>query len=415
MADRSFEALAHRAFARESRHNELRISQLRLVCFLATTLITTIMWFVGGRGLGDVLAMIGAVAVAAALWFVVSRFYRPWMRFLLPGFDAAVIWYLLDRRIAAEGLTPGTSASAIATLALLSASGGFRFDRKTAAWTTALALFCSLLLVGRGFGTSLPFVYAGLLGVGLLSMWQADSIRRVIQGEQGRALLTRMLPKSVVDQMYTDPKGLATRPNSANVSVVVTDLRGFTAISEELGPERTVEVLNELHGTLASIVNKHGGIVDKFMGDGMLAVFGAPKPLRAHAVRAVAAAMEMRSAVFELNLLHPERAPLRIGIGVHSGPVVSGIIGGGSKFEFTVIGDTVNIASRLESMTKELGVEVLISSETAQASGAGPFVDKGAMPIRGRAKPMNVCAPATSLRLPEMEEIENEVSNITAR
>ena len=133
-----------------------------------------------------------------------------------------------------------------------------------------------------------------------------------------------------------------------------------------------------------------GGVVDKFMGDGMLAVFGALDPAPDHARRALSAVRRIRSAVEELNRGLPEERRLRIGVGVHSGTMVAGCLGGGSRLEFTVIGDAVNTTSRLESLTKEKGVDVLISEETARRAPDEGLVDLGVVAVRGRQQGLHV-------------------------
>ena len=135
-----------------------------------------------------------------------------------------------------------------------------------------------------------------------------------------------------------------------------------------MSPAEAFALLNEVQGAFARAVKDHGGTVDKFLGDGMLAVFGAPEPMKNHASRAVEAVVAIRRFMVEHNL-HREKdglPPLRIGVAVHSGPVVAGCLGSGARLEFTIIGDTVNTASRLEGATKDLKTDVLISGETAR-------------------------------------------------
>jgi adenylate cyclase len=185
-----------------------------------------------------------------------------------------------------------------------------------------------------------------------------------------------------------------TEPRALDATVLVSDLRGFTTMSEELPPADVFELLNEIQGAFARAVRNEGGIVDKFLGDGMLAVFGAPEPVDDHALRAVEAAIGMRRELETVNAKRAKRgqADLRMGIGIHSGPVVAGCLGSGARLEFTVIGDTVNTASRIESLTKEHQVEVLVSEATyeriAEQSGTGElaiFRRVGEVAVRGRA------------------------------
>jgi adenylate cyclase len=155
---------------------------------------------------------------------------------------------------------------------------------------------------------------------------------------------------------------------SIEVTILFTDIRSFTTISEKMDPQNLVGLLNDYFSEMVGIVMDEGGVVDKYIGDAIMAVFGAPVRKPDDAVNAVRAAVKMRRALQELNRKLAERGvpTLRTGIGIHTGEVVAGNIGSERRMEYTVIGDAVNLASRLESSTKDLGVNVLISEDTYQ-------------------------------------------------
>ncbi len=153
---------------------------------------------------------------------------------------------------------------------------------------------------------------------------------------------------------------------SLEVTILFTDIRSFTTISEKMDPQQLVALLNEYFTEMVGIVMQEGGVVDKYIGDCIMAVFGAPVPKKGDAANAVRAAVKMRRALAHLNARLTARGlpALRTGIGIHTGEVVAGNIGCEKRMEYTVIGDAVNLASRLETSTKELGVDVLISEDT---------------------------------------------------
>jgi adenylate cyclase len=168
------------------------------------------------------------------------------------------------------------------------------------------------------------------------------------------------------------------------------DIRGFTAAARKRTPPEVVERLNGAFAVLVEIVDRHGGIINKFLGDGFLALFGAPfdDPDAAH--RSALAAREMLAAMAIESEGHPW--PLRIGIGLHVGDVVAGNVGSPRRKEYTVIGDTVNFAARLEALNKDYGSQFLISDavHAALGSDAADAVSLGQVEVRGYEQPMTV-------------------------
>jgi class 3 adenylate cyclase len=189
----------------------------------------------------------------------------------------------------------------------------------------------------------------------------AQSFNNMVEGlEERRALVSAF-------GAYVDPdlaeRVLREGPDFAGEEIEVTvlflDIRNFTAFAEHSRPREVVAFLNGFWETVVPVLLRHGGHANKFIGDGLLGVFGAPEPRADHADRAVAAALELASLVRERY-----DDQLGIGIGVNSGRVVAGTVGGGGRVEFTVIGDTVNTASRVEAATRETGDVVLITEAT---------------------------------------------------
>jgi len=173
-----------------------------------------------------------------------------------------------------------------------------------------------------------------------------------------------------------------------DVTVLFADIRGFTAYAERADAREVVARLNRLFGLVVPVLREHGGHANKYLGDGVLAVFGAPEPVADHATSAIVAAGEIQRVV-RANF----GESLRIGIGINTGRVIVGTIGGGGKLEFTLIGDTVNVAARVEQLTKETNDAILMTEATCDAlSAAFPVVDRGEYTVRGKSAPVHVFA-----------------------
>ncbi|MBM4257779.1 MAG: adenylate/guanylate cyclase domain-containing protein [Deltaproteobacteria bacterium] len=177
------------------------------------------------------------------------------------------------------------------------------------------------------------------------------------------------------------------------VSILFQDIRGFTTISERTDPAVLVCMLNQFFTEMVAAVEAEGGVVKQFTGDGVMALFGAPNVYPDSAARAVRAALGMAHRLASLNeRLHQQGFPdLRIGVGIHTGEVVAGLIGPDKRVEYAVVGDPVNLASRIEGLTKELQATIVISETTA--SRLGPEVKLGrtaTMSVKGKEKPVTV-------------------------
>ncbi len=323
----------------------------------------------------------------------------PWLTPCLDTVILCTLFFTGLRREGPEAFAAITLPALATCCALVALSGGFRFSGRTAVLTTVLGAgtFETFAIACHAPSNALYYVPAMLIAAGTMGYWSSELGRRLLENEIGRATLWRFLPDQVMQGAYGDPLALLTEAKTVEATVLVSDLRGFTALSENLSPVEVLAFLNEIQGELAAAVHTNGGAIDKFMGDGMLAVFGAPQPLADHAARALAAARDIRKALVRVNAQRAARAqaPIRCGVGIHSGSVVSGCLGSGSRLEFTIIGDTVNTASRLEALTKEQGVDVLVSDETARRVSsqiARGLRGLGEVSLRGRREPLRIHA-----------------------
>jgi adenylate cyclase len=190
----------------------------------------------------------------------------------------------------------------------------------------------------------------------------------------------------------TDLKG-----EEVEVSVLFLDVCNFTAFAEETEPHLVVSELNQLFEAAVPCVHDNGGHIDKFVGDGLIAVFGAPERQSDHARRAVDAG---RAIVDKVNGDDDNGEGLRVGVGVNTGSVIAGTVGGGGRLDFTVIGDTVNTAARVEQLTRECDSDLLITEATRAAldEDDGDWEELPDVQLEGKREPVKVYAPAVTAR-----------------
>jgi adenylate cyclase len=236
---------------------------------------------------------------------------------------------------------------------------------------------------GGGYAVDflLPVIVTCLTGV------VAESLAR----RRFRDSFGRYVGRDVMDQVLSENPTLAGARRE--VSVLVSDLRGFTTLSETMPAEQVAAHLNEYFPAMVDAIFAERGMINDFIGDGILAVFGAPLADPDHARRAARAAMGMHAALERLNADWAARgiAPLRMGIGIHTGVVFAGNVGGSGRIKYTVIGDTVNVSARLEGLNKDLGTTSLITAETLGALGDGVETRyRGEVAVKGRAEPLRV-------------------------
>ena len=220
-----------------------------------------------------------------------------------------------------------------------------------------------------------------------------DELKRlhaaVVDREASARTLRSFVPSGVAEKIGREG---ATLQDEVEASILFSDIRGFSTLAETTPAREMAEILVRHLSAMAEVVTENGGMIDKFAGDAVMAVFGAPDPEPAHATYAVrcALAMQQRQAQLNEEAMAQGLRPIHVGIGVNTGVVIAGTVGGGGRLEYTVLGDAVNVAQRLQS-TAAAG-EVLITGATAQAAASGWFrlESRGVHPVKGRKEPVEV-------------------------
>ncbi len=222
-----------------------------------------------------------------------------------------------------------------------------------------------------------------------IAVENARAHERLAREEVARANYSRFLPEYVVKQMLENPDSFKLGGVNQTITVLFADIRGFTRISEHAPPEKIVGLLNRYFSAMTDIIFAHGGTLDKYLGDGLMALFGAPTTTPQDASNALNAAVAMQRRIMGINLeLQQEGFPeIAVGIGMHTGEVTVGYIGSERRSEYTAIGDSVNTASRLESNAR--GGEILVSDATAQAARSRyKLKPREAIMVKNRAQPV---------------------------
>ncbi|HSF38385.1 MAG TPA: adenylate/guanylate cyclase domain-containing protein [Thermoanaerobaculia bacterium] len=300
------------------------------------------------------------------------------------------------------GMLAGLSLAALVLLALAVALLVLRTERHlTGALLAAALVLAWPVLAYWAFVTAgwhLQAVSPVLAG----SLALVGSLRYRVATEEARAQRIKQtfqhyVSGAVVDEMLRHPERVKLGGERRQMTVLFSDIRGFTSISETLDPEALVQLLNELFTPMTRIVLDHGGTLDKYMGDALMAFFGAPLNQPDHAARACRATLAMRDELVRLNAgWHatgklPPHLTLGIGIGLNSGEMSVGNVGSEAVFGYTVIGDNVNLGSRIEGLNKDYGTQILVSESTREAAGDGLlFRELDWVRVKGKLQPVGL-------------------------
>jgi adenylate cyclase len=230
-------------------------------------------------------------------------------------------------------------------------------------------------------------------GVLVLVTWRGRMLlHRAVAQTVARARLAQFLPAEIASLVGRSEAASLREGRRQTATVVFVDMRESTARAETLDPRALSVFISSFRRRVTDAARRHGGVIDKFIGDGALVVFGVPEPQRDDAGRALAFAAELLDRIERWNAKRGFDTPVRVGIGVHTGEVYCGLVGDEARLEFTVLGDAVNVAARLEDATKRYGRPVLASDATIEAAGRPDWSEVGREVLRGRAQPTAIMA-----------------------
>jgi adenylate cyclase len=401
-----------RTFAELERRTERTLAVLRL---LAVLILALVFWFVGIADQGHAtlvpLAGLGVITVAG---FVIAGtgLFRPWVPWLLATFDVVLLIHCLVMLAIASGQpvqlaleTPAASlifvflaAAAVRHRPFLILYTGGLFATGWAAiwllashsdggpWTSGVVTTDLARLAVAGLTTFALFV--------AVTRARRASTSSIVETRL-RMNLSRYFSSQLVDEIArTGNAAHSFQPQKA--AILFADLRGFTGLTERMPADKVADFLNEYRRRITEPIVRHHGTIDKFIGDGVMAIFGVPEPQAGDARNAVRAGLGLVSAIeaWRDERLARGLPPVEIGIGIHYGDVIAGALGDEQRLEYTVVGDAVNTAARIERLTADLGVSLLISADVlAAAPGLAQDLPLAALPtrvLRGRRQPIQL-------------------------
>lgn len=337
--------------------------------------------------------------------FQESRDFLPTPYGLMSGLEihANIIHTLLTR----SQIAPARRALAFFILLLFTFAMSLLVTLLSPRWVAVFSLAAiPLLLLPLSYAT---FAYLGLwidFITPLLAIGCGALAAQYLEASHVRKSLGQHVGWEVARQIVEQNEELAGK--TREVTVFFTDVRNFTTLCEGLPPAAVVARMSELFAMMGKVIERRGGLILDFIGDAVLAVFGAPRDHPQHARAAVDSAVEVLAGLDAINAQWEKKgiAPLRIGIGIHTGEVIAGIVGTSERKKFDITGDTVNTGSRVEGLNKELGTEILATKETVEKLD-GRFVlrDCGAVAVKGRAKPVHVFAVLRPAKIGDGAEV----------
>lgn len=320
-------------------------------------------------------------------------------RLAIPFLDMPMLFFIQHFNLLHAAVPRGVGNFTLAIYIiyiLLAALSLDRWQIALAAATAATLQLCIHLQAGESLHGIIGGAFLLFLVTAMCDLARRQRLEMVwaLCGEQlRRERLGRYFSPQVATEIEKNTEGI---PDAqlCEVTVLFSDLRDFTALAERLDTSTIVTLLNDYFEHMVSVVFEHGGTLDKYIGDGLMVYFGAPVAQDDHGARAVRCAMAMRQSLIKYNAARSSQPLLRMGIGIHSGTAVVGSIGASHRREYTAIGDTVNLAARIQELCKTCKEDILVSLATkSRASSVANFREVTDCTVKGRTAPVQIFTP----------------------
>ena len=309
---------------------------------------------------------------------------------------------MLDNLLSGDFMSPLPFPATVALLLLLCLGAGAAASTVSGGKSALvyLAVIPLAPLAGLGFYAAGYWLQVAALGLGgVLALVGSSLAGYATEGRQKRYIkgaFKQYLSPAVIEELIAHPESLKLGGERRELSIFFSDMQGFTSVSESLSPEELTALLNDYLSAMTDIIQDEGGTIDKYEGDAIIAFWNAPLDLPDHAARAVRAALRCQSELAELRPAFRARVgkDLFMRVGVNSGPAVVGNMGSRTRFDYTMLGDAVNLASRLEGINKQYGTYTMVSASTYRmAGGAYPARELSRVAVVGRVEPVTVYEP----------------------
>lgn len=309
------------------------------------------------------------IIFSAVVLIVVTKFsYNPYLKF----FTITLDYFFIGLMLRIDPTIP-KDAVMLKWIAMVASIFIFmynliRFSKSATLYSgflSVLFFLCLIFFSDKGFVPETLPILISLIMLIMLGYYITTTNANMMREANTKKMMERFLPPQLLDELYKHQDNLTPSGNHQKVTILFSDIRSFTELSESLPAKEVVSLLNDYLTSMTEIIFRHEGTIDKFIGDAIMTLYGAPLQTENDEIRAIETALDMIETLPNINGRHEYlKKPIQIGIGIHSGDVIIGNIGSQKRLDYTAIGDNVNLASRIESLTKYYQCKILISEST---------------------------------------------------